>query len=196
MAQILTPRQSEVLEAIQDSISARGIPPSAKELMHALDIGNDRGVRKHLEALERKGHIRLHRNQARGIELLSGLGIPIVGRVAAGSPIEAIENIEGYVDLPRGLMTLQPDYLLRVQGTSMVEKGIMDNDLIGVKRQSDARTRQIVVARIDDEVTVKELQIDNGDVILIPHSPNHSPIRIPGDQVVIEGVYTGVIRQQ
>lgn len=191
MAQALTERQHEVLDVINGFISDSGIPPTNHELMKALGIKSNLGVRKHLQALDRKGHIHLHPNQARGIELINPPGIPVIGRVSAGAPIEAIEHVEKHVVWAQGLFKAKPDYLLRVRGYSMEDAGILDDDLIGIRKQTTADSGQIVVARIDDEVTVKEIAIDNGDVILIPHNKTLKPMRIPGENVVIEGVYTG-----
>ncbi|MES1944119.1 LexA repressor [Salinisphaera sp. PC39] len=123
------------------------------------------------------------------------LSLPVIGRVAAGSPIEAVENTEKVIRVPAARFRHKPDYLLRVRGESMIGEGILDNDLIAVKRQSTAEPGQIVVARHGDDVTVKELRIDNGEVVLIPANEAHEPIRIPADMVTIEGVYVGLVRE-
>lgn len=123
------------------------------------------------------------------------LSLPVIGRVAAGSPIEAVENTEKVVHVPAARFRHKPDYLLRVRGESMIDRGILDNDLIAVKRQSTAAPGEIVVARHGDDVTVKELRIEDGEVVLIPANAAHEPIRIPADMVTIEGVYVGLVRE-
>lgn len=123
------------------------------------------------------------------------LALPVIGRVAAGAPVEAIENVEKVVHVPAARFRHRPDYLLRVRGESMVGRDIVEDDLIAVKKQSDARPGEIVIARHDGEVTVKELRIDNGEVVLIPANPAYAELRIPADRVTIEGVYVGRIRE-
>lgn len=199
MKHILTSRQSEIRDFISEHISHQSIPPTIAEIRAAFGLASNTGVVDHLKALEQKGHIRYHKGRARGIELLQGLkeslGLPIIGRVAAGSPVEAIENTEKVIHVPAAMFRYKPDYLLRVRGDSMVKAGILDNDLIAVRKQSIAKPGQIVVARHDDEVTVKELQIDNGEVVLLPANDAYSPIRIPADMVTIEGIYVGLVRE-
>ncbi|MEQ8799348.1 MAG: LexA family transcriptional regulator [Salinisphaeraceae bacterium] len=119
------------------------------------------------------------------------LTLPIIGRVAAGAPIAAIENTEKVIHVPAARFRYRPDYLLRVRGDSMIGAGISDRDLIAVRKQSSARPGDIVVARHGEDVTVKELRIDNGEVVLVPANEAYADIRIPADQVVIEGVYVG-----
>ena len=198
MSKALTVRQSEIRDYISDHISQESIPPTIAEIRSAFGLASNTGVVDHLKALENKGHIRYHRGRARGIELMQGpgtQGLPIIGRVAAGSPVEAIENTEKVIHVPAAMFRLKPDYLLRVRGDSMINAGILDNDLIAVKKQSTARAGEIVVARHDDEVTVKELQIDNGEVVLLPANEAYAPIRIPAEMVTIEGVYVGLVRE-
>ena len=199
MKTALTARQSEIRDFISDHITQEHSPPTIAEIRAAFGLASNTGVVDHLKALEQKGHIRYHRGRARGIELLQGfknvIGLPIIGRVAAGSPVEAIENTEKVIHVPAAMFRYKPDYLLRVTGDSMVNAGILDNDLIAVRRQSTAKAGQIVVARHDDEVTVKELQIDNGEVVLLPANDAYAPIRIPAEMVTIEGVYVGLVRE-
>ncbi len=199
MKQTLTARQSEIRDFISDHLTQENIVPTIAEIREAFGLASNTGVVDHLKALEQKGHIRYHRGRARGIELLQGLkksmGLPIIGRVAAGSPVEAIENTEKVIHVPAAMFRYKPDYLLRVRGDSMINAGILDNDLIAVRKQSTAKPGQIVVARHDDEVTVKELQIDNGEVVLLPANDAYAPIRIPADMVTIEGVYVGLVRE-
>jgi|SRR5699024_10413507 len=190
----LTARQADILAFIRQTIEQEQSAPSVAEIRRAFGFRSPNTVTGHLGALQRKGHIRLRPGRNRNIELVRGIGLPLIGRVAAGSPIEAIENTEKVIDVPAALFRLRPDYLLRVRGDSMVDKGIHDNDLIAVKKQSTAEPGQIVIARHDGDVTVKELRIDNGEVVLLPANSAYSPIRIPADQIVIEGVYAGLVR--
>lgn len=198
--QPLTERQAEVLQWIEESVANRGIAPSIPELMQLLGSKSPTAAADHLKALERKGYIERMPGTARGLRLLNQAAtndewnIPLVGKVAAGGPIAAIENVEREISIPPDLFNKRPDYLLRVQGDSMIDAGILDGDLIAVKKSQTADRGQIVVARLDDEVTVKELMIENGEIVLMPHNPAYKPIRIPPDQVVIEGLYVGLLR--
>lgn len=189
-----TPRQHQVLAFIRDYYATEHTAPTVQEIANGFGFRSPNGAAGHLRALESKGYIRLRRGRSRNIELIHGYGLPIIGRVAAGTPVEAIENTEKVIQVPGAMFRLKPDYLLRVQGDSMIEAGIHDNDLIAVKRQTTAEPGQVVVARYDDEVTVKELRIDNGDVVLVPANSAYQPIRIPGEMVTIEGVYVGLLR--
>jgi repressor LexA len=191
----LTERQTEILDFIRSYIAEEHLPPAVADIARAFGFRSPNAVTGHLKALRRKGHIRLRPGRARNIELVRGLGLPVIGRVAAGAAIEAIENTEKVIEVPGALFRLRPDYLLRVRGDSMVGRGILDNDLIAVKKRSTANPGEIVVARYNDEVTVKELQIDNGDVVLLPANDAYEPIRIAADQVYIEGVYAGLVRE-
>lgn len=195
MHEALTDRQAEILAFIRATLIEEHVPPSFAEIAKAFGFRSPNAVTTHIKALERKGHIRLRKGRARNIELVHGLGLPVIGRVAAGSPVEAIENTEKVIEVPAAMFRMKPDYLLRVRGDSMVDKGILDNDLIAVKKQSTANAGEIVVARYEDEVTVKELCIDNGDVVLMPANDAYEPIRISAEDVYIEGVYTGLVRE-
>lgn len=191
----LTQRQAEILGFLRSQITHTHAPPTVREIAAAFGFHSPNAVAAHLKALERKGYIKTQqRGRSRNIELTQGVGLPVIGRVAAGAPIEAIENTEKVVELPQAFFRLKPDYLLRVRGDSMINAGIFDNDLIAVKKQSTADAGQIVVARHDDDVTVKELQIDNGEVVLLPANDAYAPIRIPAEHVIIEGVYVGLVR--
>lgn len=194
MVDQLTDRQQQVLTFIRGCFSTEHTAPTVLEIADHFGFKSPNAVTRHLRALERKGHIRLRAGRNRNIELVHGIGLPIIGRVAAGSPVEAIENTEKVVDVPGAVFRHKPDYLLRVRGDSMVDAGIFDDDLIAVKKQSTADPGQIVVARHDDDVTVKELLVDNGDVVLLPANDAHEPIRIPAEMVTIEGVYVGLVR--
>lgn len=191
----LTQRQAEILAFIRGQVAQEHTSPTVREIAAAFGFRSPKAVTDHLKALERKGYIRARQpGRSRNIELIQGIGLPIIGRVAAGSPVEAIENTERVVEVPEAMFRLKPDYLLRVRGDSMINAGIFDNDLIAVKKQSVADPGQIVVARHDGDVTVKELQIDNGDVVLLPANAAYPPIRIPAEHVVIEGLYCGLVR--
>lgn len=191
----LTDRQTEILDFIRDYIAEEHLPPAVADIARAFGFRSPNAVTGHLKALRHKGYIRLRSGRARNIELVRGVGLPVIGRVAAGTAIEAIENTEKVIQVPAAMFRMRPDYLLRVRGDSMVDRGILDNDLIAVKKQSTANPGEIVVARYNDEVTVKELQIDNGDVVLLPANDAYEPIRIAAEQVYIEGVYTGLVRE-
>lgn len=195
MSSELTERQAEILAFIRGHVAREQVPPTVAEIAAAFGFRSPNAVTGHLRALGRKGHIRMRPGRARNIELVQGAGLPVIGRVAAGAPVEAIENTEKVIAVPEALFRLRPDYLLRVRGDSMVDAGIMDNDLIAVRRQSTAEPGQIVVARHDGDVTVKELRVDNGDVVLVPANRAYAPIRIPGEEVVLEGVYVGLVRE-
>ncbi len=197
----LTKRQAQVLAWIEESVSERGIAPSIPELMQLLGSTSPTAAADHLKALERKGYIERLPGTARGLRVLSEAAasnddwnLPLIGKVAAGSPISAIENVEREISIPPDLFNKRPDYLLRVQGDSMIDAGILDGDLIAVKKSQTADRGQIVVARLEDEVTVKELRIEDGEIVLQPYNPAYKPIRIPPDQVFIEGIYVGLIR--
>lgn len=195
MATELTDRQQQVLRFIRGYQATEHNAPTVMEIARAFGFKSPNAVTRHLQALQRKGHIRMRPGRSRNIELVCGAGLPIIGRVAAGAPIEAIEHTEKVIEVPTAMFRLKPDYLLRVHGDSMLDAGIHDNDLIAVKKQTTAEPGQIVVARHDDDVTVKELQIDNGEVVLLPANSAYQPIRIPAEQVTIEGVYVGLVRE-
>lgn len=191
----LTERQHEVLSFIRMYCEEEHTAPTMQEIADDFGFRSPNAVARHLKALENKGHIRRRTGgRSRNIELVHGIGLPIIGRVAAGAPIEAIENTEKVIEVPAAMFRLRPDYLLRVRGDSMIDAGIHDNDLIAVKKQTTAKPGQVVVARHDDDVTVKELRIDNGDVVLVPANTAYEPIRIPAEFVTIEGVYVGLVR--
>lgn len=190
----LTERQQQVMAFIRAYFAKEQTAPTVAEVAQYFGFKSPNAAADHLRALARKGHIRLRSGRSRNIELVESNGLPIIGQVAAGSPIEARENTEKVIEVPEAMFRLKPDYLLRVRGDSMIDAGIHDNDLIAVKKQSTADIGQIVVARHDDDVTVKELCIENGEVILLPANDDYDPIHIPGDQVVIEGVYAGLVR--
>lgn len=199
----LTGRQSEVLEFIREKLAERGMPPTVAEIAEAMGVSSTNGIRGHLQALERKGAIELVPNASRGIRLLGPqeyeeqrLGLPVVGQVAAGSPILAQEHIEDYCRVDNSTFHPSADYLLRVKGESMREVGIFDGDLLAVHRTSTASNGQIVVARIGDEVTVKRLRIKGHMAYLHPENPDFHVIEVDMKKQAldIEGIAVGVLR--
>lgn len=199
MTKKLTSRQGQVLKFIQQTISDTGYPPTRSEIAIELGFSSANAAEDHLRALARKGVIKITRGVSRGIQLLAPTqGIPIVGQVAAGDPILAEQNIEGYCDFPSSLFHPSADYLLRVKGDSMKDVGILDGDLLAVHQSPVAENGQIIVARIDDEVTVKRLKKSRSryTVILLPENKDFDPIEVNlrEQQFVIEGLYTGIIR--
>ena len=205
----LTDTQRSILGLIAERIEAEGVPPSQTEIARAMGFSSVRAAQYHLEALERAGAIERRPGRARGIRLLvdsqplqpasvadgDALRLPVLGRDAAGAPIGADIGSDDFVLLDRVFFSPAPDYLLKVQGDSMRDEGIFDGDLIGVHRTRDARSGQIVVARIDDEVTVKLLKIGSDRIRLLPRNPDYAPIDVLPDQdFAIEGLYCGLVR--
>ena len=196
----LTPRQSQILEMIQDFIAETGMPPTRADIARELGFKSPNAAEEHLRALQKKGVLDLIPGASRGIQLKDSLreqmGLPLVGRVAAGNPILAEENIETHYKLDPALFNPKPHYLLRVDGMSMKNAGILDGDLVAVHRTPEVRSRQIVVARIDDEVTVKRYRQDGKVVWLLPENEDFEPIKVDlsKQSMVIEGVVVGVIR--
>ena len=199
MSDALTDRQREVLQCIRQHLQDTGMAPTRAEIADLMGFQSKNAASDHLRALERKGFIRIHNDRSRGIQLLESAQwnddeMPLVGKVAAGLPIEAIENVERTVPVPQGLFHQRPTYLLRVQGDSMRDAGILDGDLIAVRKTNMARSGQIVVARIDEDVTVKTLQINKSSITLMPANDAFEPIRGSPDQLMIEGIVVGLIR--
>jgi repressor LexA len=206
----LTDTQQAILAIIAERIGADGVPPSQSEIAKAFGFSGVRAAQYHIEALEAAGAIRRVPGQARGIRLVhddtdlpiaepalpeNAIKLPILGRVAAGLPIGADIRSDEFVLLDRAFFAPAPDYLLKVQGDSMRDEGIFDGDLIGVHRTPEARSGQIVVARIDDEITVKLLKIGKDRIRLLPRNPDYSPIEVMPDQdFAIEGLYCGLVR--
>ncbi len=195
MGSELTARQAEILEVIREYVADTGMPPSRPELAKLLGIASTNGVFKHLEALAKKGALALVPNAARGIRVVD-TGLPLVGKVAAGSPILAIENMLGRYPVDPALFNPRADYLLQVSGLSMRDDGILDGDWIVVHRTSDAKNGQIVVARIGDDVTVKRFKLRGRKAELIPANPDFQTLHLDldRDSLEIEGVAVGVIR--
>jgi len=192
----LTARQAEILEAIRAHIAEHRRPPSRPELARIMGLASTNGVFKHLAALERKGAIELSPGVARGIRIKEEGGLPLVGRVAAGSPILAIENMLGRYPVDPDLFKPRADYLLQVSGLSMRDVGILDGDWLVVHRTTEARSGQIVVARIGEEVTVKRLKMRGHKAELIPANPDYQTLHLDlhRDRLAIEGIAVGVIR--
>ncbi len=197
----LTPRQYQVLELIRQAVETEGMPPTRAEIALALGFKSANAAEDHLRALERKGAIELLPGASRGIRLKDilreQLGLPLVGRVAAGQPILAQEHIEARYQVDPELFYPKPHYLLQVHGMSMRDAGILDGDLVAVHRTPEVRSRQIVVARIEDEVTVKRYRQEGRIVWLLPENPDFEPIRVDmsEQELMIEGVVVGVLRR-
>src|SRR4051812_41656385 len=192
----LTARQAEILEAIRSHMGEHGRPPSHPELARALGLASTNGVFKHLAALEKKGAIERSPGLARGIRLKEPAGLPLVGRVAAGSPILAIENMLGRYPIDPALFNPRADYLLQVVGLSMRDEGILDGDWLVVHRTTQAKNGQLVVARLGDDVTVKRLKVRGRKAELIPANPDFETLHLDLDRqpLAIEGIAVGVIR--
>jgi repressor LexA len=185
---------------IQDFIAESGMPPTRAEIARELGFKSANAAEEHLRALQRKGVLELVPGASRGIQLKDSLreqlGLPLVGRVAAGSPILAEEHIETHYRIDKALFNPKPHYLLRVEGMSMKNAGILHGDLVAVHRTPEVRSRQIVVARVEDEVTVKRYRQEGSLVWLMPENEDFEPIRVDlnSQSMVIEGVVVGVIR--
>ena len=217
----LTARQQQILELIQTAISLTGAPPTRAEIATELGFRSANAAEEHLQALARKGVIELVSGTSRGIRLrgsgvrsatedrdtrfkqfslplqsLAQLVLPLIGRVAAGAPILALEHIETSYTVESSLFPTQPDYLLKVSGMSMRDIGIMDGDLLAVKRAKEAKNGQIVVARIGDEVTVKRFRRTQNRVELLAENPDFKTIVVePGEAFALEGLAVGLIRK-
>jgi repressor LexA len=217
----ITHRQQAVLDHLRAQLAAEGRPPTLTEIAIAFDIGLN-AARKHVHALAAKGKLELSPGKARGIRLLDtparkrgrprkvragheqGIGrrptlldLPLVGRVAAGSPIMSEGNIEARYGVDAALFHPHADYLLRVEGESMRDAGIRDGDLIAVHRTPEAVDGQIIVARIEDEITVKRLRTESNRLLLLPANPDFQPIVVDANSgsFAIEGIYVGAIRR-
>jgi repressor LexA len=192
----LTPRQNEILAFIRDTVESEGRPPTRAEMCTAFGFRSPNAAESHLRALAAKGAILLEEGRARGIRLAQGLGLPLIGRVAAGSPILAIEHVEARHQIDPALFSPRADYLLRVRGMSMRDAGILDGDLLAVHRSPEARPGQIVVARVHDEVTVKTFSRKGPIVSLLPANPDFAPIVVDTrhEALEIEGLAVGLVR--
>ncbi len=196
----LTPRQAEILALIREYVHTEGYPPTRAEIATAFGFRSPNAAEEHLRALERKEAIELLPGSSRGIRLLEAVeeGLPVVGRVAAGDPILAEEHIEDHYPVDPALFHPRAHYLLRVRGMSMRDIGIMDGDLLAVHRTRQAQNGQVVVARLEDEVTVKRFRQRGSIVYLLPENEDFEPIRVDLRQqpLVIEGLGVGILRNQ
>ena len=192
----LTRRQEEILSLIREWIETTGLPPTRAEIAQRFGFSSPNAAEQHLKGLAKKGALELIPGASRGIRLKGGSGLPVVGRVAAGNPILAQENIERHVQVDAALFSPRADYFLKVHGMSMKDAGILDGDLLAVHRSTEARAGQVVVARIGDEVTVKRFSKRGHTVRLLPENSDFSPIEIDltRQDLVIEGIAVGVIR--
>jgi len=195
----LTSRQQQVLDLVRQHIDHTGYPPTRADIARELGFKSANAAEEHLKALARKGAIEMIAGASRGIRLPESAGIPIVGRVAAGNPVLAEQNIEEYCDLPPTFFKPRADYFLVVQGDSMIEAGILDGDLLAVHTTRVANNGDIVVARIEDEVTVKRLRRTGKKHVieLLPENPDYKPIRVDlrAQAFTIEGISVGVLRR-
>ena len=214
----LTARQQQILDLVQSAIERTGAPPTRAEIANELGFKSANAAEEHLQALARKGVIELVGGTSRGIRLksdtlralneargkqfslplpsLSQLSLPLVGRVAAGSPILAQEHVEQTYLLEASMFPRRPDYLLKVKGMSMRDAGIIDGDLLAVQKSREARNGQIVVARLGDEVTVKRFRRTRTTIELLPENPDFEPIIVPFGDVdfELEGIAVGLVR--
>ena len=197
----LTARQEKLLRLIEEAHATRGYAPSLQELAQAMGISSLQGVKDHLAALERKGYVRRTPGRRRAIEVLHRLvpltgSLPILGRVAAGRPLLAVENREGTLSLSPELLGPGHHFALRVQGDSMIEAGIRDGDYVVVRQQEAANPGEIVVARLGDEVTVKRLRKTGSALLLEAANPDYEPIRLTGSSPApqILGTVVGLYR--
>ncbi|MFT7128466.1 MAG: repressor LexA [Gammaproteobacteria bacterium] len=197
----LTQRQSEVLELIKNHINETGFPPTRADIARKLGFKSANAAEEHLKALARKGAIEMIAGASRGIRVADTgpKGIPIVGQVAAGNPILAQEHIEDYCEMPSSFFHPSADYFLRVRGDSMIDIGIFENDLLAVHKTSEAENGDIVIARIDDEVTVKRLRKTRSkyQILLLPENKDYSPIEVDlrEQDFAIEGLSVGIVRR-
>lgn len=200
----LTARQQQILDLIRDAIENTGFPPTRAEIANELGFKSANAAEEHLQALARKGAIEISPGTSRGIRLIGAaaplphaamMSLPLIGRVAAGSPILAQENLEASYSVDPALFSARPDFLLKVRGWSMRDAGIMDGDLLAVKKVDGVKNGQIVVARIGDDVTVKRYKKTGELIELLPENPDFKVIRVdPSDEFVIEGLAVGLMR--
>jgi repressor LexA len=201
----LTDRQAEILRLVRELTEVSGFPPTRAEIAERMGFRSVNAAEQHLRALEKKGKIEISEGASRGIRVLDNrspgrqgrlMDLPVIGRVAAGAPMLAEEHLQGRYQVDPNLFTPRADYLLRVRGMSMRDAGILEGDLLAVHKTTEARTGQVVVARLADEVTVKRLRRRGATVVLEPENPDFEPIEVDArsDTLAIEGVAVGVIR--
>lgn len=197
----LTARQEEILQLIKDFIAETGMPPTRAEISAKLGFRSANAAEDHLKALARKGAIEMIPGSSRGIRLPESeedMGLPLIGKVAAGQPILAIENIDTHIPIQGDFFAPPADYLLRVEGESMIEIGIMDGDLLAVRKAETAKDGEVIVARVDEEVTVKRFERKSArEVLLHAENAEFDPIQVDlkMQQFAIEGKAVGVIRR-
>jgi repressor LexA len=195
----LTQRQQQVLDIVREHIADTGYPPTRADIAQRLGFKSANAAEEHLKALARKGAIEMIAGASRGIRLPESAGIPIIGRVAAGNPVLAEAHIEDYCDLPASFFKPHADFFLTVQGDSMIDVGILDGDLLAVHSTPMAKNGDIIVARIEDEVTVKRLQRTNQKHLLqlLPENRDYQPITVDlrEQSFTIEGLSVGVLRR-
>lgn len=200
MVEALTSRQREVLEFIREAVKHTGLPPTRSEIAEALGFRSPNAAEEHLRALARKGAIELRPGASRGIRIVADRadegGLPVIGRVAAGQPLLAAAHVEELLQLDAAAFRPRADYLLRVSGLSMRDAGILDGDLLAVHATGTADNGQIVVARLDDEVTVKRFRRRGQRVSLLAENPDFAPIEVDlrTQTLAIEGLAVGVLR--
>ena len=211
MAEDLTDRQRAVLTFIKRQVASEGMPPTLQQIADAFGFRQSCAAYKHVRRLQQAGYLQVRPNEARGIRLNPALSpdmrvvrqrvrdmqleLPVLGRVAAGTPIGADAGVQRLVLLDRALFSNKPDYLLRVEGDSMRDDGIFDGDLVAVQRTSEAHDGQVVVARIDGEITIKRFENTATRIRLLPRNPDYAPIVVARDSdFAIEGLYCGLVR--
>lgn len=209
MADPLTDRQRDVLAFIQAHAEREGLPPTLQQIADAFGFAQACAAHKHVKRLQQAGYLEVRPHRAHGIRLAGSapsrrgrmqarderLRLPVLGQVAAGVPIGADIGSDRHVLLDRALFSTAPDYLLKVKGDSMRDDGIFDGDLVAVKRSSEARNGQVVVARIDGEITIKRFEQGRTRIRLLPRNPDYAPIVVqPGSDFAIEGLYCGLVR--
>ena len=185
----ISKKQQEILDYMKNEILNRGFPPSVREICEAVNLKSTSSVHSHLEALEKNGYIRRDATKPRAIEI----NVPLVGTVAAGQPILAVENIDAYFPIPAEYMPNEQSFMLTVKGDSMINAGIFDGDQVLVKQQATAENGDMVVALIDDSATVKTFYKENGYYRLQPENDNMEPIIITGNLQILGKVF-GVFR--
>jgi repressor LexA len=205
----LTPRQEQILNLIKDAIDNTGFPPTRAEIANELGFKSANAAEEHLQALARKGAIEISPGTSRGIRLIGAsldvipmppptlmMSLPLVGRVAAGSPILAQEHVEATYSVDPSMFSSKPDFLLKVKGWSMRDAGIMDGDLLAVKKVDSAKNGQIVVARIGEDVTVKRYKKTGSVIELLPENPDFKVLRVDPehDDFALEGLAVGLMR--
>lgn len=196
----LTARQQQVFELIKDKIEVSGMPPTRAEIAKELGFRSANAAEEHLKALARKEVIEIIPGASRGIRILledqTESGLPLIGQVAAGEPILAQEHVETHYQVDPSMFKPQADFLLRVNGMSMKDIGIMDGDLLAVHKTEDVRDGQVVVARVDDDVTVKRLERKGATVLLHAENEDFEPIKVDltSQHLAIEGIAVGIIR--